>query len=414
MTLIEPFDRDPLQNIAGCLSIKPDLLYLVGNGDCIERSANLYSRILRSKGLDKITVTSKKANAYTINDAVDFFVKIIKKHSPCVIDLFGGDELLITAAGIAYHTLKDEWEVSLQQVDVDLGQVISYDDDGTFVMGERISLTVKQSVALNGGVVTTEQSQPARNYAARDIEPIWNILKSDTTNWNKKVSALNLIESRGGCNGDELEVFMNVNTFKSTLPNEAEILALFDNLIKDLSRCGAIRLYQNNAGVYRYRYKNQLMRQCLKKAGNTLEHKVFFEVREFAKSGKPFFNDCLMSVMLDWDGVVHNITGGPDVRDTRNEIDVMAMRGAIPLFISCKNGDIEEEELYKLHTVAHKIGGPFAKKILVATDYEPKRETTKLSFERRAADMGIVFEPDAARLDAEGWRSLFERTFDEN
>ena len=53
MTLIEPFDRDPLQNIAGWLSIKPDLLYLVGNGDCIERSANLYSRILRSKGLDK-------------------------------------------------------------------------------------------------------------------------------------------------------------------------------------------------------------------------------------------------------------------------------------------------------------------------------------------------------------------------
>ncbi len=35
MTLIEPFDRDPLQNIAGCLSVKPDLLYLVVNGDCV-------------------------------------------------------------------------------------------------------------------------------------------------------------------------------------------------------------------------------------------------------------------------------------------------------------------------------------------------------------------------------------------
>jgi len=36
------------------------------------------------------------------------------------------------------------------------------------------------------------------------------------------------------------------------------------------------------------------------------------------------------------------------------------------VFVSCKNGIVENEELYKLNSVAQYFGGRYAKKVLVA------------------------------------------------
>ena len=74
-------------------------------------------------------------------------------------------------------------------------------------------------------------------------------------------------------------------------------------------------------------------------------------------------DDCMVGVHLDWDGVIYNHS----LKDTLNEIDVLSLRGVIPTFISCKNGKVTAEELYKLNTVAHRFGGQYSKKVLVAT-----------------------------------------------
>ena len=42
----------------------------------------------------------------------------------------------------------------------------------------------------------------------------------------------------------------------------------------------------------------------------------------------------------------------------------------IPIFISCKNGQVLVEELYKLNTVAERFGGDYAKKILIVSDFD--------------------------------------------
>ena len=53
--------------------------------------------------------------------------------------------------------------------------------------------------------------------------------------------------------------------------------------------------------------------------------------------------------------------------ETENEIDVLAMHGMIPVFISCKNGYVDIDELYKLNTVAQQFGSGYAKKVLIAS-----------------------------------------------
>ena len=52
--------------------------------------------------------------------------------------------------------------------------------------------------------------------------------------------------------------------------------------------------------------------------------------------------------------------------DVKNEIDVMLLEGFCPVFISCKNGKVDQMALYELDTVAKRFGGKYAKKILMA------------------------------------------------
>ena len=83
------------------------------------------------------------------------------------------------------------------------------------------------------------------------------------------------------------------------------------------------------------------------------------------------------------------------------------MRGLIPTFVSCKNGKIGEEELYKLNTVAEKFGGEYAKKMLIATKLERENYVAKMAYMRRAEDMGIRIVPNAGELTKEEWKKVF-------
>ncbi|MBQ1309070.1 MAG: hypothetical protein IIY54_05140 [Ruminococcus sp.] len=69
------------------------------------------------------------------------------------------------------------------------------------------------------------------------------------------------------------------------------------------------------------------------------------------------------------------------------------MRGTIPVFVSCKNGRVEMDELYKLDTVAERFGGSYAKKVVVATALNKNNSFTKY-FEQRAHDMDITLVDD--------------------
>ncbi|MBP3941350.1 MAG: hypothetical protein J6D00_07675, partial [Christensenellaceae bacterium] len=98
--------------------------------------------------------------------------------------------------------------------------------------------------------------------------------------------------------------------------------------------------------------------------------------------------------------------------ETRNEIDILLMRGVTPLFISCKNGSIGEEELYKLNTVALRFGSPLAKKMLIATDLEDRNSMSGKAFIQRARDMGIYVVPNAAELSRREWAEELQKAME--
>ena len=82
-----------------------------------------------------------------------------------------------------------------------------------------------------------------------------------------------------------------------------------------------------------------------------------------------------------------------DNKSVRNEVDVVAVKDSVPIFISCKDSDkYNEMALNELNVYASKFGGENSYKFLVAT-----KEPIKSPVSIRAKEMGIhliIFDGD--------------------
>lgn len=403
MTIIECFERSPVENIATCLSLSPDTLIFIGKGEALREEIGRYRLFLQGRGLTT-NILLRETDGTSITDITRILTDIITAGDECIIDLAGGDEIALAAAGAVYERYKDIYPVSLQRFDVQTGAVEDSDGDGQIEMQLRPQLSVGELVSLHGGSISTEHP-PLED----DPEPLWQVMIEDAGHFNRMVNALGELERRAGVSSKERTVTLNLKKLSGEISSYADKRALFDRLMDKLEEKNIITLHCRDEREFSYTYRTSLARYCLRKSGNTLECKTLLEARRLQKDGVPFFSDAQMGVTIDWDGITHHPTAG--VQDTKNEIDVVLMHGLSPLFISCKNGGIDEEELYKLSTVTDRFGGQFAKKLLIATDFRPESVSAKRALLQRAEDMGILFEPDASALTEAGWRRLLTHPF---
>ena len=403
MTLIECFDRSPMENIAGCLYLRPDKLILLGDRERMEQPARRYRALLKHRGLDtQVVLQGIRKNDLAGTAAV--LADIVRREQDCVIDLSGGDEQTIMAVGAMMASIDRDLRqrVSVQKFDPERGTVLHCDSDGCTVSDSPAALTVGELVALNGGSATTETHQISKDCGPRDLDRLWSMVTADPKKWNRSIALLGEFESRSDSKDqihlDLEELRGRIRNFDEKEPRIRDLLEEFRDrdIISDRSSWDTLR----------YRYTSPLLRYCTQKAGNVLEIKTLLEARALQEDGKPYFDDCQMSVTIDWDGITHHPM--ERIPETRNEIDVVLTRGLVPLFISCKNGDIGDEELYKLHTVATRFGGPHARKMLIATDLDRKSAAANRSFVQRAWDMDIFVVTDAAELSREDWAETFK------
>ena len=162
-------------------------------------------------------------------------------------------------------------------------------------------------------------------------------------------------------------------------------------------------------GVLHILFKNEQVQLCLTKAGQVLELFVYISaLNATEKDGSKSYSDVMTGVQIDWDGSIHT---QKNACDTQNEIDVLMMRGLIPIFVSCKNGAVDMNELYKLNTVAERFGGAYSKKILVATALDDSLQSEHIRM--RSKDMNIrlienlqsMTEPELNKTCRSLWKS---------
>ena len=402
MTLIECFDLECVHNVLGCLRLKPEKAIFLGDGEQMEGALTRLGRFLQSRGI-KTALMPYHVRMDRMDDITMVLRNILRKEDDYIIDITGGSEPLLLAVGLVLGEMdKDRRSrIEVQKFDPVTGKTLDADGNGKILTGNEAALTVAEVIALHGGIIHPESQQPGHHYRPGDVLPLWNAMCADRKEWNKAVMALNEFEAR--CDSDH-EIYLRLEDLHGSVNQFRQKEDRMWWLLEKLESCGVIE-DRSTGEVFRYRYLDPLLHSCAQKAGNLLEIMTLLQARACKLDGKAFFDDCRMSVSIDWDGVVHQLT--QQIPDTSNEIDVIATRGLVSLFISCKNGEIGEEELYKLNTVASRFGGCYARQMLVATDLERKSPSSLRAFLQRAKDMGIYIVQDAAELTKEGWQQIF-------
>ena len=402
MTLIECFDIECVHNVMACLRLQPEKVIFLGDGEQMEGTLTRLGRFFENRGI-KTALMPYHVRMERMDDITMVLRNILRKEDDYIIDITGGSEELLLAVGLVLGEMdKDRRSrIEVQKFDPVTGKTLDADGNGKILTGNEAALTVAEVIALHGGIIHPESQQPGHHYRPGDVLPLWNAMCADRKEWNKAVMALNEFEAR--CDSDH-EIYLRLEDLHGSVNQFRQKEDRMWWLLEKLESCGVIE-DRSTGEVFRYRYLDPLLHSCAQKAGNLLEIMTLLQARACKLDGKAFFDDCRMSVSIDWDGVVHQLT--QQIPDTSNEIDVIATRGLVSLFISCKNGEIGEEELYKLNTVASRFGGCYARKMLVATDLERKSPSSLRAFLQRAKDMGIYIVQDAAELTKEGWQQIF-------
>ena len=139
-----------------------------------------------------------------------------------------------------------------------------------------------------------------------------------------------------------------------------------------------------NGNRISFKFKDHNVKRIMTVAGQLLELRTAFAMAAIRdENGEPFYHDVRVGVVIDW-----GCEGDDENERIVNEIDVIAMKSAIPVFVSCKNGMFNNDELYKFNTVAEHFGSEYVKKVIVTADMEASC-TDPASLRERMDEMGI-------------------------
>ncbi len=389
MTFIEFFEKDAIENICSSLTKAPDRVILLGDKrKLMQKHADNYKSVLSARGLD-VAFVCQTVNKNCMQEIIEALSALVETYDDCVFDLTGGEDLYLVAAGIVSERYKDR-KIQMHRFNIRNNTIVDGDMDGETILTETgPMLSVEENIKIyGGGVVYDEQRADATpqwdmNDAFKsDINAMWDICRQDTRQWNAQIGVLETAEKVSESGGG-LSVSVPVGDLQAAVERDGGKFAIRRNVMEGLLYAGLLKTFVCDDHTFSVTYKNEQVKRCLTLAGRVLEMKVYLSALDAQeKDGSKTYNDAMNGVVIDWDGEI-----GVEGHETKNEIDVMMMHGMVPVFVSCKNGYVDKDELYKLNAVASRFGGKYARKVLVATSLDESDTSNYLR--QRAEDMGI-------------------------
>lgn len=381
MTIVEFYDINSIENIVSTLLCAPEKVVFIGdNGDQLQAAKEDYLPVIKARGI-ATQLDYRVVNRNKLVSIVEALSDIAQQSEDCLFDLTGGDELYLVAAGMVFERYPEK--VKLHRFNINYGKLSDCDADGNTLKTFPAQIGVEENIRIYGGRVIFEDEKPKTTHRwdfskdfIEDVKKMWNVCRINTGLWNA-VFTFSAKEVEIG--NEDLHESVEL---PETLLESGGVYAIF----KNLENCGIIKDFVMSEKGVSFRYKNLQVKECLSVAGRVLELYITVLALEMqgGKNKNAVFSDLLTGVYIDWDGVVNSGDDG-----VGNEIDVILMKGLKPIFISCKNGDMETHELYKLETVAERFGGKYAKKVLAVSDIS-KLNSKGESIVRRAEEMGIT------------------------
>ncbi len=406
MTYIEFFDRQSSENISACLTYAPErVIYIGDNSKLMKKYIAKYERVFLDRG-KKIEFLCRTVSKSNLDNAVALLAELVQTYDDCVFDITGGEELLILALGIVCSQYPDR-NIQIHKFNLRNNAIYDYDKDGKTIYQKTPALSVEENVRIYGGDVVYGGVEEVKTYQweldeefLHDVALMWELCRGNVRLWNAQVSIFEAAKGLVNLSEDKLTITVSRADLDRYLLQNRTNYKSAKGLVGQLRKLGLLTHFSDDDTTLSVSFKNAQVKRCLTKAGQILELKVFVIAKAaLDKDGAPVYNDALNGVLIDWDGEFHDEVA-EGIFDTENEIDVLLMHDVIPVFISCKNGYVTSDELYKLNSVAEHFGGQYAKKVLVATAIDSMGDAGEY-LRQRAKDMDIRLVENIQELDDE-------------
>lgn len=380
--MVEFYSAEPLENVMAMLKYHPQKIIFLGHKDNMITKRINDIKQFRDRKCPDTELEFIELPKDDLDGAIDMMTDIIRENPGVRFELTGGSELILIALGCIAARL----DISKLRIDPFTGKEIDIRGSVVVTSDYHYSIDIADDIILHGGVLTERTGSYVdwkfTDEFRGDIRVLWDICKKYRGNWNKYCARI-----------DEL---------RKVIPNQSEgWVEMYTNplgesisLLHDLRDRGLIKDYYESNKRVAFRYKNNMIRKVIGKAGNILELHVY----EVATRDGYLFSDAVIGAHIDWDGEIHDINN-PGY-DTMNEIDVILMKNVCPIFISCKSGKAGGSALHELETVSRKFGGKYARKALVLARACDDTTGTQF-FKQRAKDMHIWIIDDVFRLSDE-------------
>ncbi len=381
MTIIEFFDGIPIHNALSTLFLQPEHVILFGSD---ARKMHAFSA-----GLNKVISAHHMPTRVDVVHVPDkSYASVLKKlealvlqYPDCTFDLTGGDTEVLVAMG----ALSQKYGTPMHTIDPISGKLTPLLQGTPYPSLSSPKLTIRENIWLYGGKISESYVPDTENEGFwEDVLTVWAVCRANCTAWNAAISALHtFITPESPFPRIPLTLLS-----KRLSPSKKD---MFLHTLHMLQKRGCLVQYKETENVISFRYKSRAVQTALSKEGTALELFTFYAAHVFParKKAEKQFTDGAVGVVIDWDTAPVSFM----TDDVKNEIDVFLMHNLSPVFISCKNGYVDTDELYKLSVVADRFGGPYAKKCIVLSRHKPDQ-----SFMGRAKELKIRVVYDAHSL----------------
>ena len=367
-TLIELYDERAIENILAPDMFRPKRIIYLGPQEIVQDHSRQEKMraFFKRRGWEP-EVLFMEASLFKADRILRQLLNIGEKYPDCALDVTGGSDAALFAAGMftaqtgaptfTYSRKKNRfYDICGAEFADDLVCPLSYSVEEFFMMAGGTLLPGR----VDNGVLS--------RYLG-DFDPFFDCFLRFRRKWANIVSYMQRISQ---VEEDQIPP-MDVQGKYTVKGERGSKISANEAALREFERIGFIEKLDIVSGEsVSFRFRDETVRSWLRDVGSVLE---LYTYKACLDTG--LFNDVISSAIVRWDDVVGH-------GSVSNEIDVMAARGVVPLFLSCKTSDIKTEALNELAILRDRFGGKGAKAAIVTT------ELCNSAARHRAAQLGIA------------------------
>lgn len=367
-TLIELYDERTIENILAPDMFRPKrIVYLCPREIAQDRVRQDKLRaFFRRRGWNPELIFIE-VSLFKADRILRQLISIGEKYPGCALDVTGGSDAALFAAGMftaqtgapafTYSRKKNRfYDISGAAFADDLVCNLTYSVEDFFLMAGGTLLPGR----VDNAILTKY---------LKDFDPLFACFLRFRRDWTDIISYIQRVSPSEYGQTPPLSI-----QGKYTVKGErGSKNSANEDALRQLDRIDFIRGLSVIPGQsVSFRFRDLNTRAWLRDVGSVLE---LYTYKACLDTG--IFNDVISSAVVRWDDTLGHSS-------VMNEIDVMAARGVIPLFLSCKVSEIKTEALNELAILRDRFGGKGAKAAIVST------EPCNAAARHRAAQLGIA------------------------